>query len=115
MEQGIRDMVADVRAHLLRQNERSIDDDGRCMYRHGARMCAVGCLIPDSMYTPAIEGLDVDELRPAYLDHIAKSYGIHDRVTMEYILRELQNIHDQEPTSYWEAQISTLLWRYIDG
>lgn len=49
-----------VSAHLLKQACKATDDDdgdGSCLYRAPyGRACAVGCLIPDSLYSPSMEG-----------------------------------------------------------
>jgi len=43
--------------HLLKQGRRSTGPGGVCMYRgSGGLQCAVGCLIPDIMYTERLEG-----------------------------------------------------------
>lgn len=43
-------------AHLREQGERSANTDGFCFYRDGAgRKCAIGCLITDEDYRPALE------------------------------------------------------------
>lgn len=51
-----------ISAFLVRQKVQSIKN-GNCLYR-GPRglMCAVGCIIPDSVYRPTFEGLTVDDL-----------------------------------------------------
>lgn len=49
------DMIAN---HLIKQRQRSIDASGTCMYRdkETGHMCAIGCIIPDSLYMEGIEG-----------------------------------------------------------
>lgn len=44
--------------HLRKQGyKRSQREDGACVYRgEGGRMCAVGCLLPDELYTTTFEG-----------------------------------------------------------
>jgi hypothetical protein len=41
--------------HLLTQLDKCMDSGSNCQYRARGKSCAVGCLIPDSLYTPAIE------------------------------------------------------------
>lgn len=49
--------------HLIGQNKRSIDDSGKCKYRgNDGTSCSIGCLIPDDLYTPFIEGLTVFDM-----------------------------------------------------
>ena len=61
--------------HLIEQGRKSIDSDGQCMYRSpDGDKCAIGCLIPDELYTPELEGnganmpIIVDVLRKIYPD-----------------------------------------------
>lgn len=42
--------------------QRCVADDGTCAYRRDGRACAVGALIDDSAYDPAIEEVGVEEL-----------------------------------------------------
>lgn len=57
------DIFKHVGKHLLTQNEQSLvdrDTDRSCAYRgDGGLKCAVGCLITDEAYDPAIEGQGV--------------------------------------------------------
>lgn len=57
-----------IKNHLLAQGERSMiksfrDGKDLCAYRgEGGKMCAVGILITDEHYTPALEGKQWDEV-----------------------------------------------------
>jgi len=56
-----------VATHLLTQGQRSRlrrpDGNNVCVYRgEEGTSCAVGCLIPDELYTPSIEGQGVSSL-----------------------------------------------------
>ena len=43
--------------HLIEQGRKSVNSDGRCQYRYpDGDKCAIGCLIPDELYTPELEG-----------------------------------------------------------
>jgi hypothetical protein len=45
-----------VTAHLIAQGGAAVDDKGLCKYRMtDGRSCAVGCLIPDELYTSDME------------------------------------------------------------
>ena len=59
-EQEIFDTVL---THLREQGEAATSAGGSCRYR-GANgtACAVGCLIPDELYDPLIEGLGVGRI-----------------------------------------------------
>lgn len=72
--------------HLVTQNKKATRPGRRmCNYRYGDLKCAVGCLIPDEVYKPSMEGpltrlLSYEELKwmePHYqlLSHLQ---GIHD-------------------------------------
>jgi hypothetical protein len=49
--------------HLFKQGRRSVNDKGFCSYRgNNGTMCAVGVLIPDELYNPAmdVDGQDIE-------------------------------------------------------
>ena len=52
------EIFEEVKVHLLSQGVRSYAE-GACYYRHPQQdlQCAAGCLIPDGMYEPEMEGL----------------------------------------------------------
>ena len=101
-EQEIFDTVL---THLREQGEAAATDDGSCQYR-GARgtACAVGCLIPDELYDPLIEGLTVVQIvkaaMPAPRQHQAQTLPILARIKNHIgaehlqLLQELQDAHD---------------------
>jgi len=84
-----------VRDHLMTQGEPSQVYDREeeatiCRYRgDDGRMCAVGCLIPDELYRPELEGRIVRELPGDVLAAI----GADSDEAIEF-LRGLQMIHD---------------------
>lgn len=42
---------------LYKQGKRAADKNGGCKYRtHDGLKCAVGCIIPDELYSPIMEG-----------------------------------------------------------
>ncbi len=85
-------------AHLRQQNARSISGVGDCMYRgEGGRMCAVGCLIPDDVYRPGLEGA---------LDDIEFFNGWPDETYT--LLGRMQIIHDQTKPEDWESEFRAL-------
>lgn len=99
-KQEVFDTVA---AHLLKQGTQSLkkkDGDVFCMYR-GPRglKCAVGTLIPDELYDPAME-----------------HSGVHDQVVLDVLkkaglsrhqglLSTLQSIHDGYKPSAWREAL----------
>lgn len=78
--------------HLLKQGRKSVDSDGRCLYRApNGDKCAIGCLIPDELYTPELEGNGAN--MPIIEDVLHK---IYPDVTDEDVLflLDLQDLHD---------------------
>ncbi len=79
-------------AHLRQQGTKSLGSDGGCRYRGAdGRMCAVGCLIPDDVYTPELEGSFADI---AFFDDWPPD-TLH-------VMLGLQRTHDRSPPSLWE-------------
>jgi hypothetical protein len=99
--QEIFDTVA---THLFTQGERAgifVDEDDdsgpefECRYRtpHGAK-CAVGVLLPDEVYDPAMEGCSV-------LGICDSSFQVPSWIaSTPNLLRDLQQVHD-EPLSWY--------------
>lgn len=88
--------------HLVKQGKPAIDHtiggelgSGRCRYRapDGSK-CAIGCLIPDELYRPDLEGSNIQ-----YLHHhhcggdISELLGLRDQSSLSF-LSHLQLIHD---------------------
>ena len=90
-------------AHLRQQGEQSLGPDGACMYRGTeGRMCAVGCLIPDSEYSEGMEGRPVDALK------LFRDWS-GDVISL---LGRLQNAHDRclgvLPEARWEDRFRSI-------
>lgn len=80
-----------VSEHLIKQGQRAVDNYNNCQYcSEQETSCAVGCLLPDSVYNPSLEGRVVQEL-PGYIED--KEFGVFLLNNME-LLKELQNAHD---------------------
>lgn len=89
-----------VSKHLIKQDTRAVDAYNNCQYRTDVGIsCAVGCLIPDKIYTNVIEGRVVREL-PNYIEDEQFNKFIKDNLEL---LEELQNAHD-----YFFKNIDTL-------
>lgn len=90
-----------VKNHLLTQNAKSAREiDGACMYRGpNGRMCAVGCLIPDELYSYSIELNPVGYLPKEILNHLGGN---------EWLLQRLQSIHDLIEVEQWRNALSEL-------
>lgn len=100
--QQIFDIVA---VHLMQQGE-TARDKGSCKYRcesshqHKTLKCAVGALMPDSMYNPEIEGQSADDL----FDTLEGFESLIDRKHSSMLV-ELQSIHDYVVPSMWERAL----------
>lgn len=102
-KQEIFDQVA---RHLLTQKELSLNQDSNCMYRgDNGMMCAVGCLIPDELYTEDIENkvassdVVVDLLRSAGV--IEYEEGDDRHIDEIKFLSKLQTVHDSSAPYNW--------------
>lgn len=102
-KQQVFDKVA---LHLLKQNARSLAEEalgsaesGDCAYRgKDGLMCAVGCLIPDELYYPNMEGSAVSGILAA---DIRLQELFESEVICGFFLDELQAIHDTTPVQDW--------------
>jgi hypothetical protein len=94
-KQEIFDTVA---IHLIKQGKQSADASGACFYRSPDGLkCAVGCLIPDEVYRPKMEGRSISTLFKNFseLNFLQPSVGL---------LNDIQRVHDN---TYSEGQIWT--------
>lgn len=89
-------------AHLLAQGGRAMGDDGYdCAYRtESGLMCAVGCLIPDELYSSATEGQLVGAVL-ASSPELQKLFNTD--VLSSDLLWDLQSCHDSESVAEWSA------------
>ena len=99
-DQEIFDHVA---KHLLKQGRQSRDPDtDECRYRGpDGTMCAVGCLIPDGEYTPALEGKSALDLFNN-LDCLPTDHPLCSRVGL---LNDLQCLHDYSYPDIWVTEL----------
>lgn len=102
-----------VAEHLLTQAQRSISLDKFCLYRGpNGLMCAVGCLIPDEVYTADIEGEGVEGMLRILSPHaelLAKHGLTEDNVDL---LANLQRLHDKVPVERWSRKLELLALHY---
>ena len=91
-EQELFDKIA---THLLTQNEQALSE-GDCSYRgaHGL-MCAVGCVIPDEVYDPTMEGTGVSRMLEAFGNKLPELTPHED------LLSALQGVHDCYDPTQW--------------
>lgn len=112
--QEIFDKVA---THLLTQNKKSLlHPDSKdefssrmCAYRNPQGLkCAIGALIPDSLYDPAFEEMgSITTLPRGLFPKIGINYVEH-----HFFLLELQVIHDRYPVYEWKGKLRVLAKKY---
>jgi hypothetical protein len=105
MNKQVNRLVFDtVKTHLMAQKRRAMSTRGDlCAYRapNGDR-CAVGCLISDNNYDPAIEGASAgDEMVMRCLDDEYKDAD-------QMLLVRLQDVHDNVEPFEWTVCLSAL-------
>lgn len=93
-----------VKAHLLKQNKRASNGYGTCYYKKDDLKCAVGCLIPDNLYTKELEGKPVTVL--AQISRVKLSLAKQD------MLKEFQIIHDWHNVADWGELIDKVYAKY---
>jgi hypothetical protein len=92
-------------AGLRSQKARSVmaplgDEEEACAYRGvEGRKCALGWVIPDEDYTPALEGQTLGGLLQNNMlpDELAQEFEVN-----RHLLIILQSIHDHDPIDTWE-------------
>lgn len=95
-----------VATHLITQGAQAMETE-ECRYRTSdGKRCAVGCLIPDELYSPKFEGknawamLDMDQKLRAHI-------GIETNADYDF-LGELQRIHDGNLPDAWAGLLRFL-------
>ncbi len=90
--------------HLLTQKEQSRKISSLCAYRGQNNLkCAIGCLIPDDLYSESLEGNNVESLF-VYFPKVRKLIGKRNKDLCE----NLQDIHDNIDVSLWYSYLSNL-------
>lgn len=86
--------VQRIAEHLAKQRAQALNEEKECCYRGAERtMCAVGCLIPDSLYDPQMEGDSVSGILNEWPE-ILGAIGI-DSNLVPTVMDEIQNYHDK--------------------
>ena len=115
MSMSIKAIFAKVSKHLIKQNARSVNEDGDCAYRdHRGQSCAIGCLIPEDRYYPRLEGMDLNcdlEIRHVLTPVI----GVNPKKRREKLdlLQALLIVHDECDVSQWETELATVKAEYL--
>jgi len=93
--------------HLNKQGSRCLNDNGACAYRgNEGAMCAVGALIPDSLYEETMDesgGKTVTTVMKEY-PAVVRYLGA-DNIDL---LRHLQSIHDSVSVERWRMKLLAL-------
>lgn len=108
-------IVEAVKKHMLSQMTRCVDTEGHLRWRTTnsdgkVLRCAVGCLIPDHLYTPALETVGTVEALFAYFppgQGLAEHLGVtpQNRDMIIDALVQLQAVHDRLGPSRWESAL----------
>lgn len=103
-----------VKNHLLTQNTKAEfkHEPGRttCLYRtNEGLMCAAGCLIADEHYGEHLESRPANN--EAVYNAIIKSIGGFK--PNEWLLRELQTVHDCCPVDEWNNRLVEVETNYV--
>lgn len=94
--------------HMLQQGERSVYGN-ICAYRAGdtGLKCAIGCLIPDKLYNPSMEGQGVTSPK---VYNALREVGIV--VESGGLLLELQQCHDRTMVEDWKEDLLKISVKY---
>lgn len=98
------EVITRVAKHLAQQKERAIGGNG-CMYRTpGGKMCAVGCLIPDELYSESFDAglstsvtsilISSDPAAALVADHLMNLCGLLLSEEVATFYRAMQRYHD---------------------
>jgi len=101
--------------HLLKQDCQATDEGGNCRYRgNDGTMCAVGCLIPDKLYSPSFEGLSAGTAGNRLNNvHVALIAAVGAKTTEDFdFLCQLQTIHDEDYTDEWPEEFRRFAARH---
>lgn len=122
----LREIFDKVKAHLVQQNKKSMDSNSPgnavCAYRgiNGAS-CAVGCLIPDSLYTEQIEGITIRSIlnttcliedQKKLKEVLIESVGELTHAKMD-LLKDLQDLHDYCTPDAWAHRFDFIESNYF--
>lgn len=93
--------------HLIKQNKKS-DYYGQCVYRSSEGLkCAIGCLIPDKMYSSNLETKNIGAILIENDEIKELLKGIN-----EQLLYSLQSIHDSVEPFMWKNSLYRLAKEY---
>lgn len=104
--------VNKVGEHLALQNAKSVDLKGTSMLRNPDGLkCAIGCLIPDSMYKPELENQNIYEYDHRGAKVLSKLGSLMQSMGYDpELLQALQKIHD-DLYEGWRLHFSRLCFK----
>lgn len=114
-KQEVFDKVA---RHLLTQRAKAVSTlytfSPKCAYRSPDGLsCAIGCLIPDSLYTSTLEGTPVGGGSGILLLTVLRQANVSvDNYADVSFLSDLQGVHDLCPVEAWKDQLLQVAVRY---
>lgn len=94
-----------VAEHLITQWAKAEGEYGFAYHAPDGKKCAVGCLIPDEIYDPDLEGQLAYDFPDTLIEAIAPD-GDRD------MLRDLQQVHDNVPVFGWPAELKGISARF---
>lgn len=88
--------------HLLKQEQRCVNDEGKCLYRKdktpdSIERCAIGACIPDDKYNSNMENIVARYLIQQYFP---------ESKDLMFFADQIQDIHDYKPR--WDNRKSVL-------
>ncbi len=112
--------------HLRKQGVQCTTSGGGCVYRGPeGRMCAIGALIPNSLYTEDFElylanqlldpswdkHFDATKRTEDFIKRLGKFRGQFAPDVTPTFLRQLQSIHDATIPQLWEGELAMFATR----
>lgn len=109
-----------VKTHLLTQMEKSVKPGSItnlygevCLYRGpSGRKCAIGCLIPDHLYTTKMESLAVGSLLISYPFLHRHMMNKSEAIRCLDLLTALQRVHDIFRVEQWKLKLFGVAMRF---
>ena len=106
MTMSLNEIFYKVEKHLLKQNEQA-KVRNMCKYRTDSGLsCAVGCLIPDEIYSSKIEGGDITDLPANILTSLIGLQYTEGWSEKLHLLEKLQAIHDNRLPEKWPTHLA---------
>lgn len=97
----------DVINHLRKQKCRAVNGTS-CAYRgEDKTKCAIGGILPDELYFPGLEGIDVIRISKSTWPKVKKIVDFIGTSNMN-LAHELQCIHDRKSIDMWEVEFEKL-------